>query len=264
MASQTRSSESEPQLAALRSAAPGRVEPDLRAPGDPFFLVMGALMFVITAVGFAPTFFLRFMFDAPRLPLRLSIHGLLATMWVSLYLVQTVLVRGRRLRWHGWLGLAGGGLGAAMVGSGFVVLVGVARESSGPLPLVAGLVWGNLFILAAFSVFLTLGLLARRRPEAHKRFLLLATLSLMGQPLVRIGQLESLVISEIRMTNDAIYGLGGLLLLLLLAVVHDVWVRGRPHRVIAIGAPALLLGLAVMGVAVPRSAFAQAVVLWLR
>lgn len=236
----------------------------MRRARDPFFVVMGALMFLITVVGFAPTFFLGFLFDAPRLPLRLSIHGLLATLWVSFYLIQSILVNRRNLRMHRRLGVVGAALGAAMVGSGLVVVVAVAREFSGPLPFVAGLVWGNLFILAAFSTFLTLGLLARRRPEAHKRFVLLATLSMMGQPLTRIGQLEILVISESRMINDAVYGLGGLLLLLVLVIAHDLWVRGKPHRVTAIGVPALLLGLIGMGVAVPNSAFGQAVILWMR
>lgn len=40
-------------------------------------------MVVITAVGFAPTFFLGFMFEAPQLSMRLSVHGLFSTMWVA-------------------------------------------------------------------------------------------------------------------------------------------------------------------------------------
>lgn len=248
--------------ATAASAGPVRVARS--AARDPFFLVMGIVMFVITAVGFAPTFYLGPLFDAPRLPWRLSIHGLLSTLWVAFFLVQTVLIRRRSLRVHRRLGVMGVALAAAMVGSGVVVLVAVAREFSGPLPFVAGLVWGNLFILAAFSVFVTLAVRARRRPETHKRLMLLATLAMMGQPLVRIGQLDALLISEVRMVNDAIYGLGGFLLLLLVVVAHDVWVRGRPHPAVAIGGPALLLGMVGMGLVVSNSPLGQALILWLR
>lgn len=94
--------------------------------------------------------------------------------------------------------------------------------------------------------------------------MLLATLSMMSQPLVRIGQLDVLRISDVRMTNGAVYGPGGLLLLLLIVVAHDVWTRGRPHRVVAIGVPALLVGLVSMGMVVSNSSFAQAVGLWMR
>lgn len=67
------------QLTGLKAAAAdiAEVRTARRATGDRFFVIMGGLMLLLTAVGFAPTFFLKPLFDAPQLPFAgLVISGL--------------------------------------------------------------------------------------------------------------------------------------------------------------------------------------------
>lgn len=238
-----------------------------RVRRDRFYLVMAAVLLLATAVGFAPTFYFRAAFDVPELPLRLHLHGAVFTMWVILFMTQTTLIEKRSVRLHRRVGQFGAVLAVAMVVSGLMILQAIAREATptdAGIAAVSPLIWGNLTILAAFSAFVLLGLLNRRRPAVHKRLMLLASVSISSQALSRVGQIGFLKLSDVRFVNDAIYGLGGMALLLALLIAHDVFTRGRPHKAVAIGAPALLGAIVVTGLVIPSSSFGQLVVLWLR
>lgn len=169
--------------------------------GDHFFLGFGLFLLLITGVGFSQTFFLASVFDAPELPLYLKIHGGIFSSWVLLFVLQASLIETSRVRVHMWIGRLTAVLAIGMVASGLVVLHGVIRGSedlAADLPRAGPTVWGNLAILTGFLSFVGLGLYFRNRAQAHKRFMLLATLSMMGQPLVRIGQIPAIRVSEVR------------------------------------------------------------------
>lgn len=239
-----------------------------RAPAaDRFFLGMAILMLLIVLVGFAPSFFLRSFSDRPGLPPYLHVHGALSTSWFVLFLVQTSLVARRDLRLHRRLGVIGGILAGAIILSGLTVLYFRAmayHEGRSSLVATTQIVWGNLTFLAAFGAFVGLGVLLRRRPQAHKRLMLLASLSMISQALARFPTYEVLRISEQQVVNDAVYGLGGLAALLALVVLHDVRVRRRPHPAVLWGAPLLLGSIVVTGLALPRFGFTQSLILMLR
>lgn len=233
--------------------------------GDRFFLMMAGLLLVITAVGFTPTFYLGALFDGPSLPPVVVAHGVLSSAWILVFVGQVSLINGSRTRLHRRVGPVGGIVAGAMLISGLLLLHSViqrAEDLTAELPRIGPLVWGNLAILAAFAAFVVLGLWFRRRPDAHKRLMLLATVSMMGQPMVRIGQIEAIRISDVRGTNDAIYGLGGLAVLLLLIVAYELRSRGRPHPAVAIGAPALLGAIVFTGLIIPGSEMGRAFILW--
>lgn len=236
-----------------------------RAGGDRFFPAMAGLLLTLTAVGFAPTFYLGFLFEGPSLtPIQVA-HGALSSLWILAFVIQVSLVDRSRVRLHRRMGPLAGILAGAMLVSGVVLLHSViqtAEDLTVELGRIGPLVWGNLAILAAFAAFVVLGLWFRRRPDAHKRLMLLATVSMMGQPMVRIGQIEAIRISDVRVTNDAIYGLGGLVILLGMIVVYDIWSRGRPHRAVAVGAPALLGAIVFTGLLVPGSEMGRSFILW--
>lgn len=234
--------------------------------GDPFFFWFGLFLLLITVVGFSRTYFLASVFEAPALPLYLKIHGATGVAWVLLYVLQASLIETSRVRTHMWIGSAAAVLAVGVVVSGLVVLHGVIRGSedlAADLPRVGSTVWGNLTVLTAFLSFVGLGLYSRRRPQVHKRFMLLATLSMMGQPLVRIGQIPAIRISEVRVENDAIYGLGGLAVLVGVTIAYDLWKRRKPHPVFAVGGPGFLAALTIVGLFVANSPAGRAVVLWL-
>ncbi len=232
-------------------------------PAQRFFFWMALLLLVLNVVGFSPTFFLRRVFDGPALAPRTIVHGVLFTAWFVLFFVQAGLVEARRIRAHRRLGTAGAVLAALMVVSGLIILYfGVLdfRDSGGDVARASQFLWGNLTLLAAFAVFVALGVRNRRRPPAHKRLMLLASLAMMGQALSRMGTFPPLQIGSSAQVSEAVYGLGGLALLLCAVIVHDVLVRGRPHPTVAWGAPALLGSILIAGLVLPFTSLGQSIV----
>ena len=87
------------------------------------------LMPVIVLLGFARTYYLRGLFDAPAIPsLLVHLHGAVMTSWIVLFMVQVWLVSSRRVRVHQRLGIVGAVL-AVLV---FVVGVSTGIASAAP------------------------------------------------------------------------------------------------------------------------------------
>lgn len=200
--------------------------------GIGFFQAMAILFLVLTVVGFAPTFFLRPWFESSPLPLRLHIHGFFTTLWVVIFLVQTVLLAQRRVALHRRMGMLSIAVAGGFVVSGFAILFFLAAgypDNGWELATISSVVWGNIAGLTLFSVFFGVGIALRARAQIHKRMMLFATLSMMGPPLVRIGHSDLFRISDSLVANDAIFALGGFLSLYALVLIHDLRTLGRPH-----------------------------------
>jgi hypothetical protein len=139
-------------------------------------------------VGFAPTFYLRSRVPpTDGLPFYLQLHGTVFTAWIVLFATQVAFVASRHIRWHRQLGWAGAVLAAAMVVIGSIAgLLSMRREFAAGNEQAA-----SAFLLTPFSsmfVFATLVAAAvawRRRPETHKRLMLLATINLLDAPIAR-------------------------------------------------------------------------------
>jgi hypothetical protein len=153
-----------------------------------FFVVMASFVVVTAFVGFAPTFYLRSSFSPKdELSILLHVHGLVMSTWITLFLVQTVLLaRGSRIL-HQRLGWLAAGIATAMV-----VLVSAAvieqmrRVPPTPPPPIALAL--SAFDIVAFVILVGSAILLRKRPEWHKRFMLSATIVLLGAPIFRIIQ----------------------------------------------------------------------------
>jgi len=145
--------------------------------------VAGTLALVVLAfAGFFPTYFGRF----PRFAgTTAAIHFHVATLvlWIGLALVQTVLVRRGRSDLHRRVGKLAYVLIPLMC-VGFVLAVndGHRRHTAtdGP-PLVA-----VFFDAGLFLAYVGLGLLHRRRPEHHRRYMILALVPLINPSLGRL------------------------------------------------------------------------------
>lgn len=201
-----------------------------------FFGAMALLIVLLILAGFAPTFFLRGLFT-PRRPLvpltpLVVVHGLVCTVWVAVFVVQTALIAAGRRRLHKRVGLASAALAVAMVGLSAATALAQAVRGSGP-PGLPPLVWlavplGDVPTLAGL---LTAGYALRRHPAAHKRLMLLAAVLLL-QPAV--GRLP--------LPRDVLGGELAALLAWVMAlplVAWDVRSRGRVHAATAIGVTAL-------------------------
>lgn len=219
----------------------------VRAPGAydrAFYSGTAILMALIVAVGFAPTYYLRGYFGAPKtvsgtavLTPLMHVHAVLFTGWVVLFIVQTALVAARRVAVHRRLGIAGALLAAAMVIVGTGTAIEAGRRGAAPpgIPPIAFLVV-PIFDVTLFAVFVTAAIWKRRDKEAHKRLMLLAYVSIITAGVARLPGL-------------IVYGpllfFGLSFLIVVMGMAYDVISRRRVHRVYLWGGAVLFLSVPV-------------------
>jgi len=212
------------------------VAPRVAAERQFYFWMAAAILATIFA-GFAPSFYLRGVVPAyrPYLPMTwlVALHGLIFSAWALLFMKQIALVSAGRTDIHRRLGLAGFGMVVAMAVVGTTAaLYGVARHS-GP-PDMSPLAWLAVPLLDV-PVFLTLiglGLANRRKPQVHKRFMLVSMIGLLPPSIGRLPWPEAMPFPLII--------IGGQLLFLIPLALWDLNSRGRVHWVTATGAGVLV------------------------
>lgn len=205
-----------------------------------FFTGMALAMAAAAFVGFAPTYYLAEWNDAPRplLTPSVHIHGALCTAWMLLLVVQARLIAARRPDIHRLAGIAGAALGLAILVTGFLIAIGSERRvhTAANADTIADPYVFLIFPLSAvglFALFAIIGIAKRRNSGAHKRLMLLATMSLLGPALARIVTRTMLAFATPGTPFVGLPGAIGALLLvdLFLAalVAYDFATRGRLH-----------------------------------
>lgn len=161
-----------------------RVQPDRI-----FFSTVAIAMAGVVLAGIAPSYYFRSA-SLPALTPLYQLHGFLFTTWIGVFIMQNGLVAGRRTDLHRRLGIAGAVLAAAVFVTGVVVSIETLRREGGgqnaqrflSIPL------GDI---TAFGALVTAGLLLRHNAAAHKRPMLLATISLLAAGFGRgLGQMH--------------------------------------------------------------------------
>jgi hypothetical protein len=189
-----------------------------------FFGGMAILLCVVVIIGFAPTYFAVGMLRAPLPSPILHYHGAAFTLWMVLFLVQSALISAKRVKWHRSLGTVAFSLPPIMIVLGLIAAIDALHRqvSIGPLdPAVSlsipllGILWFTVLIFTSWR--------DRRRPDSHKRLILLATIALtdaaLGRfPWDRIGMSPA---------GGAVTGLG---MLILLVVAYDLFALRRIHH----------------------------------
>jgi len=172
--------------------APVRVRPAQRT--RVFYPSIAILAAIIIFVGFARTYYLKELFGTPSLPVVLHIHGLIMTTWMLLLIVQTFLVAAHRTDLHRRLGVAGGVVAAAVAVMGVTAAIYSARQGHAPtgVPALAFLAV-PLGDVVVFSTLVAAGFYYRRRPELHKRLMLIATLAILPPGIARWPILDSVI-----------------------------------------------------------------------
>ena len=144
-----------------------------------FFVVIAGVIAAAVAFGFGRTYaapIVRGTFAAPWV---VHLHGALAGAWVMLFLAQPLLVRLGHVSWHRRLGQVGLPLACAvaltMLPAGVYAVTRDAAAGGGDTAIstIVGVVTSAILFVALVSA----GILARRRREAHGRWMLLATLA---------------------------------------------------------------------------------------
>jgi hypothetical protein len=187
-----------------------------------FFTSMALVMLVTVFVGFAHTYYLAGLFQAP-LPSRIiHIHGAVFSCWILLLVAQTSLVSAGRVDIHRRLGVAGFFLGCLMMVLG-VVAATDALARGAPAGRDAQMFYIiPLTDILTFAVLLYFAFRARLDPPAHKRFIYIATIALLTPAIARLP-----FAFVYRKSSVVALLADGFLLFL---VGYDLWSTRRIHR----------------------------------
>lgn len=213
-----------------------------------FYAWMAATCMLIAFVGFAPTYFLPMaqgQFVAPPI---IHIHGLIFFGWTVLFCVQTWLVASGRTLAHREWGMLGVAWASAMV---FVVFATVVHRiglltEAGYRNEQLSFSWIQVSGMLFFGTVFTLAIVNVKRPETHKRLMLLGTISLLQAAVARwfvVFLAPPAPAGQVAPPPPLFVALPpGLVadLLLVVAIVHDWRTRGKPHPVYIYGGIALL------------------------
>jgi hypothetical protein len=151
-----------------------------------FFVVMAAAVIAAVFAGFEPTFYFRGFHTQTRpMSVLLHVHGIVFSVWVILFLAQTLLIARGNYRWHRRLGWALVAVAAAMIVLVILAMVEELRRVSGfpPPPLALAL---SAFDILVFGILVSSALYLRRLPDWHKRLMTSATIVLLGAPMFRV------------------------------------------------------------------------------
>lgn len=170
----------------------------------------------------------------------LIIHGLFFFGWYILFTVQSSLTSSGQVALHMKLGYWSIVLGLILAFSGTLTMVNVMRadHASWSHQLLASrtsVVWATLHTLVTFVGFYSLAIFYRRRTQLHKRFMLLAALSMMSASVSRIGFLPFVTVDGTTVTLLITYAL------LITPVVIDRVQQQRVHPVLKWGVPAYIV-----------------------
>ena len=195
-----------------------------------FYFCMSLLIAVVVVYGFSQTIGQNLLHASPLPPFILTIHAIVFPGWVLFFILQSALVRTRNVPLHrtlGWFGLA---LGIAIILLGYVTATTMDRFQlqqhtlDSPAFLII-----QLMDLTSFAIPFALAIYWRRRPEYHRRLMLIASCGLTDAAFGRFPMLP-LALAP-----------GGVDALIFLGILRDLIVDRRIHKVYLYAFPLLIL-----------------------
>jgi len=207
-----------------------------------FYFSMSLLIAAVVVYGFSFTVGQNLIHPAVPRPFLLYVHATVFTGWLVFFILQTALIRTRNVLVHRRIGWFGAAMGSAMVVLGVSNAITMGRfnmlalhqshtESDLMIPLFDMLCFGTTFGLA---------ILWRKKPEYHRRLMLVATCALTAASFGRFP--ERLLPAE--------YFYSGVDLLILLGVLRDLIVNRRVHRIYLYALPLFIVGQTVVSITV--------------
>jgi len=159
-----------------------------RPANRPFYTWAALAAALVVFAGFARTFYLNGMLAHFPLTGLLVFHGLVMTSWFVLFFVQVRLVASRRTDLHRRVGPYGAVLAALVLIVGTTTAIVAAKAGHSPPGAPPALVFlaiplGDMLL---FAGVVGAALWLRRRPEYHKRLMLVATLGILPAAISRI------------------------------------------------------------------------------
>lgn len=205
-----------------------------------FYLGMALLIAAVTVFGFSFTINANLLHPAKPRPVLLWVHAGAFSAWVVLFVIQSALIGTRKVRLHRSLGILGAALGAVMVPLGIAISVIMGRfhihqlheaASGYEAPLIS-----PFYDMAAFGILLGLAVYWRRKPDFHRRLMLMATCGLTTAAIARFP--------IVAIQND--YNYVCVDSFILLGVIRDLVVDRRVHKAYLYAVPILAVTQSLM------------------
>jgi hypothetical protein len=210
----------------------------VRPLGRYFYLFMALLIPAIVVYGFSFTVDRNLIHPAVPRPRILYVHAAVFSGWLVFFLLQSILVRSRRVSWHRRLGWFGAALGAVIPVLGTATAIAMAHFNATQLH--QGRVEQDLMIplwdMVAFTVAFALAILWRKKPEVHRRLVLVATCVLTA---AAFGRFPAYLLNPT-------FFYAGVDVLVLFGALRDWSVERRVHPVYLVALPLLILGQTVV------------------
>lgn len=164
-----------------------------------FYPIASLVLLGITAIGFQLFYIHGKAFPGreltPPIHSLLIVHGVLMTAWMLISVLQPLLVATGLKRIHMMIGRGAAVLAGAMIFVGIRVAIAAARVNPPDLKIFGltpkEFVIVPLISIAAFAIFVFVGVLNRKRPEVHRPMMLMASLAAVSAALGRIPLLNA-------------------------------------------------------------------------
>jgi hypothetical protein len=216
-------------------------------PKRSFYVWMMVACAVVAVLGFLPTYFVPVAQGGFRGSALVHIHGAVFFAWTLFVIYQTSLVSSGRVAHHRDVGLSGIALATSMTLLGVVAAIVAANRQ-----IDAGFEEGaKAFLIVPTSIMIFFAIVVAfaianvRRPEWHKRLLLVATVAILEAPIARwfLVFLAPAGVDPLAPPPVSIGLMPGLVgdLLIITAMIYDWRTRGRPHPAYLIAGGALLV-----------------------
>ena len=203
-----------------------------------FYVAMACVAALIAVIGFSRRYFLPLAagtFDAPAI---VHLHGIITFAWIAFVILQSVMVATGRTSIHRSLGMGGIALGTLLVFTATeIAMMLLARELKVGGPSTREFVATLLSIILLIAGLFGSAIANVNRPETHKRLMILATFVILTPALARIIQMIDPSLS--RLARNDLAGLASDALILI-AIVHDLRMRGKPHPAYVVGGACIL------------------------
>ena len=202
-----------------------------------FYVGFGIVGLLVVSLGFGVTYALPMVRRTFSAPWFVHLHGATALAWVLLLIGQAVLIRRRHTPLHRRIGQLALPLALSVWASGIATAVWAAErdlpeQGSAATSSLAGTVTGlSLYLLLVVAAVAT-----RRRPDWHKRLIVLATIQVLWPAFFRLRHLLPAVPNP-----DISFALVLAYSPILVAAVRDYWRYEKVHPVWLLLGPALVV-----------------------
>lgn len=198
-----------------------------------FYLAMSLLLAALVVAGFRRTVDVNLFHAAIPRPFILWVHATAFSTWIIFFIVQSALVRVRRVSWHRSMGWFGASLAAVMVPLGVATAIVMTRFDKVQMHQanVDPFLSIPFYDMLAFGVLMGLAIYWRKQPGLHKRLVFIASCELMDAAVGRFDYIFN---------NNLFYPC--LDILILLGVMRDIVVDRKVSKVYLYALPPMIVG----------------------